>query len=120
LGWLPFFVRHITALPQPKKIQKIFIQIQVFAELWVSWAGLNLLLIFPMWGDTEKRKIEAERKPLWEIAITLAPHAHSQFPQNFVALHGMGVGRYMEWACGAAGLLVSNQLEGLPHVRPFL
>jgi hypothetical protein len=48
LGWLLFFFRHITALPQPKKIGKISIQIQVFAEMWVTWAGLNLLLIFPM------------------------------------------------------------------------
>jgi hypothetical protein len=50
LGWLLFFVRHITALSQPKKIGNIFIQIQVFAELWVSWAELNLFFIFPMWG----------------------------------------------------------------------
>jgi hypothetical protein len=42
---------------------------------------------------TEKRILEAERKPLRENAITIAPHAHSHFPQNFVALHGMGVGR---------------------------
>jgi hypothetical protein len=36
LGWQFFIVRHITALPQPLKIGKIFIQMQVFAELWVS------------------------------------------------------------------------------------
>jgi hypothetical protein len=54
LGWLLFFIRYITALPQPKSIGKIFIQIQVFAELWVSWAGLNLLLIFPMWGNSSR------------------------------------------------------------------
>jgi hypothetical protein len=58
MGWIMtcwagyfFFVRHITGLPQLKKFGKIFVQIQVFAELWVSWAGLNLLMISPMWGD---------------------------------------------------------------------
>jgi hypothetical protein len=54
-GWLATFcVRHTTVLPQRTKIGKIFVQIQVFAELWVSWTGLNLLLIFPMWGDSSR------------------------------------------------------------------
>jgi hypothetical protein len=58
LGWLLFFVRHITALSQPKKIGKIFIQIQVFAELWVSWAGLNLLfLIFSHVGGLQQKPL---------------------------------------------------------------
>ncbi len=63
----------------------------------VSW----LHPCFRLLAGTEKGIKDTERKPLWENAITIAPHAHSQFPQNFVALHGMGVGRYMEWACGA-------------------
>jgi hypothetical protein len=57
LGWLLFFARHITALPQPKKIREIFIQIQDFAELWVSWAWLNLFLIFPMWGGLQQKPL---------------------------------------------------------------
>jgi hypothetical protein len=61
-----------------------------------------------MW-PTEKGIKETERKALSGNAIAIAPHAHSQFPQNFVALHGMGVRSYMEWACGATCLLVFNQ-----------
>jgi hypothetical protein len=51
LSWILFFVRHITALPQPKTFGKIFAQIQVFAELWMSWAELNLFFIFSIWRD---------------------------------------------------------------------
>jgi hypothetical protein len=57
-------------LPQPKKIGKIFIQIQVFAELWVSWAGLNMFLIFPMWGGLQQKPLgpSAQLSPALETA----------------------------------------------------
>jgi hypothetical protein len=54
VGLATFFRPSHDGLLQPKKIGKIFIQIQVSVELCVSWAGLNLLLILPMWGDSNR------------------------------------------------------------------
>ncbi len=46
------FARHYTALPQFKQVGKKFALIQVFAEVWMSWAALNMFLIFLCRGIT--------------------------------------------------------------------
>jgi hypothetical protein len=57
MGWVKtswagyfFFCPSHHRLATAQQNLRGFIQIEVFAELWVSWAGLNLLLILPMLG----------------------------------------------------------------------
>jgi hypothetical protein len=70
---------------------------------------------------------KGEGKPSWPESfhwLTLvknAPQVHSRFPQNFVALHGTGVSRFIEWVwCAACSYIVQKgrpicSLRAQPH-----